>query len=147
MFGIDFPEIALIFFIALIVLGPQKLPKLAATVGKWVGRARLMARQFRDQLEQEANNLQRSVDLNDKPKPSATPDATAAPEPAAAPSAPAPHASQYGPPTPPESLPPAAEPWSEPGASGLPQPFPHAVPPPAAAEPVTASGAESHERG
>jgi sec-independent protein translocase protein TatB len=58
MFGIDFSEILVIFVIALVVLGPEKLPKLAATIGRWLGRARLMARQFREQLEQEASRLQ-----------------------------------------------------------------------------------------
>jgi sec-independent protein translocase protein TatB len=71
MFGIDFSEILVIFVIALVVLGPERLPKLAATVGRWLGRARSMARQFREQLEQEANRLQHetkgvhdSLDLN-----------------------------------------------------------------------------------
>jgi sec-independent protein translocase protein TatB len=63
MFGIDFSEILVIFGIALVVLGPEKLPRLARTVGRWVGRARAMARQFREQLEQEADALQRSADL------------------------------------------------------------------------------------
>ena len=58
MFGIDFSEILVIFVIALVVLGPERLPKLAATIGRWLGRARSMARQFREQLEQEANRLQ-----------------------------------------------------------------------------------------
>jgi Tat protein translocase TatB subunit len=58
MFGIDFSEILVVFAIALVVLGPEKLPRVAATVGRWVGRARAMARQFRDQLEQEAASLQ-----------------------------------------------------------------------------------------
>jgi len=63
MFGIDFSEILVIFGIALVVLGPEKLPKLANTIGRWIGRARGMARQFRDQLEQESNTLKHSVDL------------------------------------------------------------------------------------
>jgi sec-independent protein translocase protein TatB len=67
MFGIDFSEILVIFGIALVVLGPEKLPRLARTVGKWVGRARSMARQFREQLEQEADALQRSADLRTPP--------------------------------------------------------------------------------
>jgi sec-independent protein translocase protein TatB len=64
MFGIDFSEILVIFAIALVVLGPQRLPKLAATIGRWLGRARAMARQFREQLEQEATRIQDSVDVN-----------------------------------------------------------------------------------
>ena len=64
MFGIDFSEILVIFGIALVVLGPEKLPKLANTIGRWIGRARGMARQFRDQLEQETSTLKQNVDLS-----------------------------------------------------------------------------------
>jgi sec-independent protein translocase protein TatB len=55
MFGMGFSEILLIFVIALVVLGPQKLPKVVAQVGRWAGKARAMARQFREQLENEIN--------------------------------------------------------------------------------------------
>jgi sec-independent protein translocase protein TatB len=90
MFGIDFSEILVIFGIALVVLGPEKLPRLARTIGRWVGRARAMARQFREQLEQEADALQRSADLRPpaaSSQPAAPPAAAAAPTPAPAPAA------------------------------------------------------------
>jgi sec-independent protein translocase protein TatB len=48
-----FSEILIIFVLALIVLGPEKLPRVVSEVGRWVGRARSMARQFREQLEEE----------------------------------------------------------------------------------------------
>jgi sec-independent protein translocase protein TatB len=35
------------------VLGPEKLPRVVSEIGRWVGRARSMARQFREQLEEE----------------------------------------------------------------------------------------------
>jgi sec-independent protein translocase protein TatB len=54
MFEVGFSEMLLIMALALIVLGPEKLPKLAAQIGRWMGRARNMARQFREQLEEEA---------------------------------------------------------------------------------------------
>ena len=53
MFEVGFTEIVLILGIALLVLGPARLPKLAADLGRWAGRARAMARQLRTQLEQE----------------------------------------------------------------------------------------------
>ncbi|HTY50135.1 MAG TPA: twin-arginine translocase TatA/TatE family subunit [Steroidobacteraceae bacterium] len=57
-FDFSFGELAIIFGVALVVLGPKKLPGLVAQVGRWVGRARMMARQFRDQWEQEVNQIQ-----------------------------------------------------------------------------------------
>jgi sec-independent protein translocase protein TatB len=55
MFDLGFPELITVFVIALVVLGPNKMPGLVATVGRWVGKARSMARQFREQLENEVN--------------------------------------------------------------------------------------------
>ena len=53
MFEGRFSEILIIFVLALIVLGPEKLPRVVSEAGRWVGRARAMARQFREQLEEE----------------------------------------------------------------------------------------------
>ena len=53
MFEGRFSEILIIFVLALIVLGPEKLPRAVSEAGRWVGRARAMARQFREQLEEE----------------------------------------------------------------------------------------------
>ena len=53
MFDASLPELVLVFVIALLVLGPQRLPKVAAELGKWVGRARRTATQLRRQLERE----------------------------------------------------------------------------------------------
>jgi sec-independent protein translocase protein TatB len=53
----SFSELAIIFGLALVVLGPKKLPGLVQQVGRWMGRARHMARQFREQLEQEVNAI------------------------------------------------------------------------------------------
>ena len=55
MFDIGFSEILVIFILALIVLGPEKLPRVVREVGRWVGRARAMARQFQEQLEEEVD--------------------------------------------------------------------------------------------
>ena len=53
MFDFGFSEILVILVLALIVLGPERLPGVVRRVGRWVGRARAMARQFQDQLEEE----------------------------------------------------------------------------------------------
>jgi sec-independent protein translocase protein TatB len=55
-------ELAIIFGLALVVLGPKKLPGLVGQIGRWAGRARVMARQFRDQLEMEVNTVKQEVD-------------------------------------------------------------------------------------
>jgi sec-independent protein translocase protein TatB len=55
MFDIGFSEILVIFVLALIVLGPEKLPRVVREVGRWVGRARAMARQFQEQLGDEVD--------------------------------------------------------------------------------------------
>jgi sec-independent protein translocase protein TatB len=55
MFEVGFTELLLIFALALIVLGPEKLPRVASQVGRWIGRARSLARQFREQLEDEVD--------------------------------------------------------------------------------------------
>ena len=98
MFEVGFSELLLIFALALIVLGPEKLPKLAQQVGRWVGRARAMARQFRDQLEEEAHNLESKVNIDPDI------DTSLDPKPASPPPAASPYA---GPPVP------AAEPEEE----------------------------------
>jgi len=56
-FDFSMGELAIIFGLALVVLGPKKLPGLVQQIGRWVGRARHMARQFREQLEQEVNSI------------------------------------------------------------------------------------------
>ena len=55
MLDFGFSEILLTSAIALVVLGPEKLPKVARQVGNWMGRARVMARQLTEQLEREVN--------------------------------------------------------------------------------------------
>ena len=49
----SFWELSLIFLIALVVFGPERLPGLARAVGLWVGRARAVVRNFNEQIERE----------------------------------------------------------------------------------------------
>src|SRR5690242_16475892 len=55
MLDISISKLAVLALLALLVLGPEKLPKVAAQVGRWVGRAKVMARNLRAQLEQEVS--------------------------------------------------------------------------------------------
>ena len=53
MFEIGFWELALIFALGLVVLGPEKLPKVAAQLGRYAGQARRMARTLTAQIQDE----------------------------------------------------------------------------------------------
>ncbi len=53
MFDIGFWELVILFALALVVLGPKRLPELAATLGRWFGRARFMARSLKTQIDTE----------------------------------------------------------------------------------------------
>jgi sec-independent protein translocase protein TatB len=61
MFEVGFWELALIFALGLVVLGPEKLPKVAAQLGRYAGNARRMARtltaQIRDEIEAEERRI------------------------------------------------------------------------------------------
>lgn len=54
MFDIGFTELMLCFVVALIVLGPEKLPRVARTVGRWTGQARGYLRNLTAELDRES---------------------------------------------------------------------------------------------
>jgi sec-independent protein translocase protein TatB len=74
MFEVGFTEIVLIFAIALLVLGPARLPKLAADLGRWAGEPGPW-RDSRTQLEQEVHYdpLHSEVLADDPHRPTPTP--------------------------------------------------------------------------
>lgn len=53
MFDIGFFELCFIFLIGLLVLGPERLPQVARSLGAWVRRARHMVSGVRDQIDRE----------------------------------------------------------------------------------------------
>jgi len=53
MFDIGFLELVIVGIIALLVLGPERLPVAARTVGKWVGRARRLTSQFTKEIDRQ----------------------------------------------------------------------------------------------
>ncbi|GAA5095562.1 Sec-independent protein translocase protein TatB [Wohlfahrtiimonas larvae] len=53
MFGISFGEFAIIFVVALIVIGPQKLPETIRTVGSIVNKLRSFTNQVKDDVSKE----------------------------------------------------------------------------------------------
>ncbi|MFK5914315.1 MAG: Sec-independent protein translocase protein TatB [Woeseiaceae bacterium] len=53
MFDIGFWEIAMISVIGLVVIGPDKLPEVARTAGKWIGRARRFVGDVKSDIDRE----------------------------------------------------------------------------------------------
>lgn len=53
MFDIGFLEISVILILALLVLGPERLPKAARSVGYWFGKARRYVEGMKSQVEAE----------------------------------------------------------------------------------------------
>ena len=53
MFGLGMPEILMILAIALIVIGPKKLPDLAKTLGRAMGEFKRSAQDFKQSLDVE----------------------------------------------------------------------------------------------
>lgn len=53
MFDIGFWELGLIGLIALIVLGPKRLPEAARTAGRWIGRLRRFIADVKQDLDRE----------------------------------------------------------------------------------------------
>jgi TatA/E family protein of Tat protein translocase len=88
MFGVGMQEIIVILVVALIVIGPKKLPDLARALGRAIGEFKRAAddlkedldikglREERDRLVQE---IRQARDTQDMPAPSKVP-AAAAPE-------------------------------------------------------------------
>lgn len=64
MFDLGFSELVVIALVALIVLGPERLPKAARFAGLWIRRARAQWYSVRSELERElaAEELKRSLD-------------------------------------------------------------------------------------
>lgn len=64
MFEVGFWELVLVGVVALVVVGPERLPELARTAGRWVGAARRMASTFKSDLEREmrAGELKKMLD-------------------------------------------------------------------------------------
>ena len=73
MFDVGFWELALVFGLGLVILGPERLPRVAAKVGRWVGQARRTAGQLRRQLEMEVRLDDPPTYTRPKPPPPTTP--------------------------------------------------------------------------
>ena len=73
MFGIGFPELIVIMVIALIVVGPKKLPDLAKALGKGMAEFRKATHEIKESLEidEDFNEIKRDLadSIHDLEKP------------------------------------------------------------------------------
>lgn len=63
MFGISFSELLLVALIALLVLGPERLPGAARTAGLWIGRIKRSFNAIKTEVEREigADEIRRQL--------------------------------------------------------------------------------------
>lgn len=54
MFDLSWSHILLVLIVALVVVGPKDLPKIMRSAGRWIGKARSMADQFRKSFDEMA---------------------------------------------------------------------------------------------
>ena len=62
----SFSETVFLFFLALIVFGPKKLPEIARTLGKGMAELRRASNELKGSLEEELRNLERQIESPDQ---------------------------------------------------------------------------------
>ena len=71
MFDMGFWELLLIGVVALVVIGPERLPKVARIAGLWLGRARRTLSSVQDEIRRElkADELKEILDKQARSRP------------------------------------------------------------------------------
>lgn len=65
MLDLSFGHIVVCFLVALVVLGPERLPGAARALGRWTGKARAYMRNFTAELERETQVVDLRKQLDD----------------------------------------------------------------------------------
>lgn len=63
MSGIGGSEFILLCLIGLLILGPERLPRVARQIGGWIGKARQLTRSLQRQLEDELD-IEKNLGIN-----------------------------------------------------------------------------------
>ncbi|WP_428353070.1 Sec-independent protein translocase protein TatB [Methyloprofundus sp.] len=66
MFDIGFWELCLIGLVSLLVIGPEKLPKVARITGFWVGKTRHMVASVKEEIKEELKEEELRQLLNEQ---------------------------------------------------------------------------------
>lgn len=63
MFDIGFSELLVCLVVALVVIGPERLPETVRTVGLWIGRLKRSLRETRSEIERQigADDIRRQL--------------------------------------------------------------------------------------
>ncbi|GBD10006.1 Sec-independent protein translocase protein TatB [Candidatus Thermoflexus japonica] len=62
LFGIGPMELAFIFLLAFILLGPRDLPRLAYQLGRWIRQAQLLYAEFQREWEAEVREVRQEIE-------------------------------------------------------------------------------------
>lgn len=68
MFDVGFWELCLIGLVSLIVIGPEKLPKVARIAGFWIGKTKNMVASVKSEIKQELQEEEIRQILDKHPK-------------------------------------------------------------------------------
>ena len=81
MFDVGFWELVLVFVLGLLVLGPERLPRVARSVGQWIAQAKSVANRFQREIaiQDLQTRYERERVKNPPPAPPAGSEKTGAP--------------------------------------------------------------------